>query len=96
MKQVIAMLAIGLAISSCTTTSQTQANIQKTYDVTCAAEPAIYTSYVAIRAANGKQPAKGVMDAHLIVTDLCTNRPTDLVAASIQLLSAYAQIIAAK
>lgn len=97
MKRVIAPLLIAAALASCTTTSDdAQANIQKTYDVTCAAEPAIYASYVAIRAGKGKTPATGVVDAHAVVVGLCTNRPTDIVSAAITLASAYAQIIAAK
>lgn len=96
MKKFIGLGLIVFALSSCVTSQDTQDKLAKVYDVTCAAEPSIYATYVVIREGKGKTPVTGVTDAHVTITNLCANRPTDLVAASVVLAAAYAQIVAAK
>lgn len=96
MKKLIGLGLAALTLSSCVTSQDTQDKLGKVYDVTCAAEPSIYAAYVAVREGKGKTPVAGVIDAHVTITNLCANRPTDLVAASVVLAAAYAQIVAAK
>ena len=93
----IAFLAMSaLTLSSCTLTPEGEQTAQKSYDTICKAEPQLYASFVVV--ATAKQASEATMTkaalAHDTVTDLCTNRPTDIVAASVLLANAYAKFVA--
>lgn len=93
----IAFLAMSaLTLASCTLSAEGQQTAQKSYDTICKAEPQLYASFVVV--ATAKQASEATMTkaalAHDTVTDLCTNRPTDIVAASVLLANAYAKFVA--
>lgn len=70
----------------------------KTIDSVCAAEPGVYASYVSIavtRGASAKKLATAAA-AHAVATDICLNRPADLVQGAAALAAAYATIISAR
>lgn len=70
----------------------------KTIDSVCAAEPAVYASYVTVAVARNASPKRlaTAAAAHAIATDICLNRPADLVQGAAALTAAYATIISAR
>jgi len=97
MKKVAILAALSLALASCTTTSSQEA-AAKTYDRICSLEPPVYSTLSLAAEANGWNAAKKarIEAAHLTVTNLCTNRPTDLVSGLTTLAATYAQILILK
>lgn len=98
-KTLCILAAIGIAsfsLASCTLSAEGQQTAEKSYDTICKAEPQLYASFVVV--ATAKQASEATMTkaalAHDTVTDLCTNRPTDIVAASVLLANAYAKFVA--
>jgi hypothetical protein len=96
-----AMLALSavLVLSSCVTTgSDAQASAEKAFDRICTAEPPIYASVSVIAVAKEWKQSKidKLNGVHTVVTNLCTNRPTDFISALITVTASYAQILAIK
>lgn len=89
-KLLVALLATA-ALSACTTTNDQKAQIAKVYDATCTAFPPIYMTYVNV-VSTRPNAEKKIAKAELIkneITELCTNRPSDLLTASVALSAAY-------
>ena len=93
---VAALCFAAMPLASCTLSAEGQQTAEKSYDAICKAEPQLYASFVVV--ATAKQASEATMTkaalAHDTVTDLCTNRPTDIVAASVLLANAYAKFVA--
>lgn len=94
------MVLTTVALSACGLSLEQQTAVAKAYDKTCAAEPAIYQSFLLV--AEAKQSSAKTLDKaraiHLSFfndqnTGLCQSRPTDLATASVTLAALYARLI---
>lgn len=102
--KLLRLLAVGaiaafsaVALSSCETTPEAQAKAEQVFNTICKNEPAAYATFqliAEVRHASEKTLQKGKI-GHEIVTDMCTNRPTDLVSGVIQIAAAYAKVLSA-
>lgn len=98
MNYLVSRLAIvsvaGLVLASCV---DQQKAVALAFDKTCSAEPIVYEAFTRI-AANTEQISEKVKlraaQVHAGALRLCTDRPTDIVAALVTLSAAYTEIVA--
>lgn len=95
MKKALLALAVSASLASCTTTPDQQAQIAKVYDATCTAFPPLYAAYVNIVSVRPNSETKLVKAAAINaeITQLCKDRPSDLLSASVALSAAYARFV---
>lgn len=100
MRRIAVAMALSLALASCSASlgEDAQAKAAKVYDTVCFGEPLVYTVASALADKNGWKQSKvdRLNEAHAVVTRLCTNRPTDLVAGLVTLSAAYRDVLALK
>lgn len=96
---VVLMCCISIigAGAGCTTTqiSDTKAAALKGFNALCTAEPTVYAAIGAwdvIHPLSFSQRNKATA-VHAGVTELCTNRPTDLISGLVTLTSLYSQVV---
>jgi hypothetical protein len=91
----IAALAASVSLASCSTTADPQEAAAATYDNICRIAPPAYLAFMSYAAVKPvKQSVKDkVQKAQIIVTELCTDRPTDLVGGLTTLANAYAKML---
>ena len=96
MRNLIVAALCSVALASCSLSNEQQAAAAKAYDKICSAEPSLYASYLIIATARGVSEntlAKAAV-LHEGMGNMCTERPTDIIAALVPLSLSYAQFIA--
>lgn len=98
----LGFLAVGCCVAvlaSCVSTSEDAVKkANKVFDTVCPLEPSIYATFVVLADRYNAKPAvtTAAAEAHLTVTQLCADRPTNIVQGAVSLLSAYNNILAYK
>lgn len=84
-----------LGLSACTTSTESQTNAAKVYDTICAAEPGVYLITANLAQSNhwDASKIKKLNQAHVAVTRLCSDRPTNLIAGLVTLSAAYRDVL---
>jgi hypothetical protein len=91
----VLLIATAALLASCTMTMDQQAAAARNYDKICTAEPPLYAAFVNAATTKGasEKTMRRAESFHVVVTTMCSTRPTDFVTALVTLAAAYTQIV---
>lgn len=94
----VATMSAAIFLTSCQSHEEANANAEKVYDTVCTAEPLVYSLAYTVATAKEWSAKKisQLQQAHVVVVELCTNRPTDMISGLVTLTKAYQAVLDVK